>query len=79
MPEADVAELLDEIDLLQFDVATAAIAGRIAPVELKSLDAIHLATARGLGADLQVMYCYDRRLAAAAEAVGIEVRSPGVA
>lgn len=73
----DVRRVLDDVTILSFDVALAALAARIVPPRLRTLDAIHLATARALGADLDAMYCYDRRLGAAAEAVGIEVRSPG--
>jgi predicted nucleic acid-binding protein len=79
VPASEVRRVLDEVVMLSFDVAVAAIAGRIAPPVLRALDAIHLATARALGSDLDVMYCYDRRLAAAAELVGIDVRSPGLA
>lgn len=77
VPEREVEQVLREVTLLSFDVAVAAIAARIAPPVLRALDAIHLATVRGLGADLSAMYCYDRRLADAAAALGIEVRSPG--
>lgn len=79
IPGPIVEDVLDDVAIARFDVAIAALAGRLAPIELRSLDAIHLATARSLGSDLDVMYCYDRRLAAAAEAVGIDVRSPGAA
>lgn len=70
-------ELLDTLVLIGFDVAVAAVAGRAAPATLRTLDAVHLATARAIGVDLAAMYCYDQRLGAVAEAVGIEVRSPG--
>ena len=79
VPDDAVQDVLGDVTLLSLDVAVAAVAGRIAPAGLRALDAIHLATAHGLGADLDVMYCYDRRLANAARAVGIDVRSPGAA
>jgi uncharacterized protein len=44
-------------------------------VDLRSLDAIQLATAQTLALDLFVTY--DRRLAAAARAEGLRVESPG--
>ncbi|MCB0880291.1 MAG: type II toxin-antitoxin system VapC family toxin [Thermoleophilia bacterium] len=74
-----VEELVDRLVLVGFDVAVAAVAGLVEPPALRTLDAIHLATARALGTTLDVMYCYDRRLADAARAVGIDVRSPGAA
>lgn len=43
---------------------------------LRSLDAIHLATARQLGADLRAVVTYDQRMAVAATALGIVVAAP---
>lgn len=51
-------------------------AGRIEPSSVRSLDAIHLATALALGDDLGVLVTYDERLGAAAEANGLAVASP---
>jgi predicted nucleic acid-binding protein len=44
--------------------------------ELRSLDALHLATIVSLGGDLERLYCYDSRLRDAAQALGIEVSQP---
>ena len=44
--------------------------------QVRSLDAIHLASAVRVGA--KQMLVYDRRLAAGAEAVGIEILQPGL-
>jgi predicted nucleic acid-binding protein len=46
------------------------------PPELKSLDAIHLATALSLGHHLAGMVVYDRRLASAARHHGLTVWAP---
>jgi len=46
------------------------------PVSIRSLDAIHLATARSLGADVGVVVTYDDRMADAARGLGLEVASP---
>jgi hypothetical protein len=43
---------------------------------LRSLDAIHLATARLLGAELTALLTYDDRLAKAAVDAGIPVFAP---
>jgi predicted nucleic acid-binding protein len=46
------------------------------PVELRSLDAIHLATAQQLGADLARIITYDDRMAMAATQLGLTVTRP---
>ena len=43
---------------------------------LRTLDAIHLATALDLGRNLDVLVTYDRRMADAAEALGLPVVAP---
>jgi predicted nucleic acid-binding protein len=47
------------------------------PVELRSLDAIHLATAQQLGADLARVVTYDQRMTVAARQLGLTVARPG--
>lgn len=51
-------------------------AGRVGPPALRTLDAIHLATALELGADLAAFVTYDARLADSARALGIPVAAP---
>jgi predicted nucleic acid-binding protein len=46
------------------------------PVELRSLDAIHLATAQQLGTDLGRIVTYDDRMAMAASHLGMTVARP---
>lgn len=46
------------------------------PVELRSLDALHLATILSLGDDAERVYCYDSRLTSAARSLGLEVAEP---
>ena len=55
------------------------LAATVGSPSLRSLDAIHLATALSLGDDLGAFCCYDRRLASEAEAVGLAVLAPGSA
>lgn len=66
---------LDHIDLdreLVDDAAT------LSPgTALRSLDAIHLAAARSIGADLRAVITYDRRMADAAVGLGLAVEAPG--
>ncbi len=52
------------------------IAQRLRPVTLRSLDAIHLASANLLGVDL--ICGYDQRLLVAAEEYGFRTLSPGL-
>ena len=52
-------------------------AGLLDPPSLRSLDAIHLASALDLGRDLEGIVTYDRRLAEAAELNTVTVLSPG--
>jgi predicted nucleic acid-binding protein len=52
-------------------------AATLAPASmLRSLDAIHLATAQLLGADLRAVLTYDVRMAGAAAGLGLVVASP---
>lgn len=51
------------------------IARRLGPLTLRSLDAIHLATATLVGADL--VCAYDKRLLASASELGFRTISPG--
>jgi predicted nucleic acid-binding protein len=43
---------------------------------LRSLDAIHLATALALGDDLDAIMTYDQRMADAARGFGLRVEAP---
>ena len=67
---------LTTVTLLPLDDATLEDAADLQPAELRSLDALHLASAIGLGAELGRFYCYDQRLAAAAATLGVDVRQP---
>jgi uncharacterized protein len=48
------------------------------PGPVRSLDAIHVATAELLGSDLIALVTYDYRMAEAAQGVGLPVVMPGV-
>lgn len=43
---------------------------------LRSLDAIHLASARSIGSDLRVVVSYDQRMMEAAVTIGLSVERP---
>lgn len=51
-------------------------AGRLGPNSLRSLDAIHLATALRLADELEAIVTYDRRVIEGARALGLPVASP---
>lgn len=51
-------------------------AARLEPDTLRSLDALHLATALEIGAELDWLVTYDGRMSAAAETLGLGVLAP---
>jgi predicted nucleic acid-binding protein len=69
--------MLDDVHLITIDDALLEDAATLGPSTLRSLDAIHIATARRLGVDLGRLVTYDHRMATAARALGIEVDAPG--
>ena len=69
-------EVLGRVDLLRINDRILNAAGLLAPPELRSLDAIHLASAEELGGDLRGFVTYDERLAAAAAGRGFRVIRP---
>lgn len=74
---ADAAEAsLRDIALVPIDEAVLTIARRFDPSELRSIDAIHLATALSMGTDLGALFSYDDGLTAAAIAAGLRVLAP---
>lgn len=73
---ASARKLLRSVHLIRIDEPLLDRAGDLHPPDLRSLDAIHLAAALALSADIGVMFAYDNRLKLAAEAFGIEVDSP---
>jgi predicted nucleic acid-binding protein len=68
--------VLARLALVELDHAVMERAGRAEPADLRTLDAIHLATAASLGTDLGALCVYDSRLAEAAASAGIEVIAP---
>lgn len=84
-PLAEVRRLVQDVVLLNIGVSVLATARRTT-VALKTLDAIHLATALQLAHEaegddewIDVFVTYDAKMAAAARDAGFEVASPGVA
>ena len=75
---ARATEVLEGIALVPIDEGILRAAADLAPVGLRTLDAIHVATALSLGDDIASLVAYDRHLAEAAVAAGIRVIAPGV-
>lgn len=77
---AGVPGVLGRLAVYDVDEVVRAAAAAYADPVLRSLDAIHLATADAvLGDDLAAFVTYDRRLADSAAALGMPVESPGTA
>ncbi|MGA3150802.1 MAG: type II toxin-antitoxin system VapC family toxin [Streptosporangiaceae bacterium] len=68
--------VLDLIELVDLDPGIRIVAQAVTPATVRSLDAIHLATALRLGRQLTSFVTYDKRLADAAAAVGLTVHAP---
>ena len=68
--------VLSHIALVRIDDGLLETATRAGPPELRSLDAIHLATARSVEDDLAGVVTYDTRLGRAAARSRIKVWSP---
>jgi uncharacterized protein len=69
-------DALRRIQLLRVNDRVLSDAGAMQPVELRSLDAIHLASAGQLGSSVRQIVTYDERMAEAARAGGWSVASP---
>jgi len=69
-------EALRRIQLLRVQDRVLTDAGRLEPAELRSLDAIHLASAGQLGPSVRQIVTYDERIAGAAQTAGFQVASP---
>lgn len=73
---AAAKRLLRDVAYLELDRALMDQAATLPPLQLRSLDAIHLSGAMTFGADLDAVITYDDRLREAAELHGLSVVSP---
>lgn len=69
-------QALASIDLVRVSDRILRVAGALLPPDLRSLDAIHLATAQELRDELARIVTYDDRMSAAAKMLGFAVASP---
>jgi predicted nucleic acid-binding protein len=72
----DARDWLVDLALLPLDDLLLDRATSLEPAALRSLDALHLATALSIRDDLGVLFTYDKRLAVAAEDHGLPVAGP---
>ena len=73
----EMDEALEAIDYVPMTTEIFVAAGDLEPAALRSLDALHLATALHVADACDAVVTYDRRLAEAATAAGLEVFAPG--
>jgi uncharacterized protein len=75
---ADAIDLLARVELITVTSTLLDEAARLGPPTLRSLDAIHLASALAVRDELSAFVSYDARLLEAASALGLPVASPGL-
>lgn len=68
--------VLARLDLIRVNDRVLSAAALLLPPDLRSLDAIHLATAQQLGGDLDQIATYDVRMISTAELLGLKTSSP---
>lgn len=65
------------MDIVEITPPVLADAASVPPPRLRTLDAIHLATALDLGETVDVLLSYDKLLVEASRAAGLNVAAPG--
>lgn len=73
----DARAWLEGVALLPLDDAVIDTATALSPPTLRSLDALHLATALSIRAEIGAFFTYDQRLAEAAADHGFPIIHPG--
>lgn len=68
--------VIDDLEVLELSAEIAWRAGNVRPPSLRTLDAVHVASALALGPELDAFVTYDGRLADAARALGLPVIQP---
>jgi predicted nucleic acid-binding protein len=72
----DTERVLAQVVLIQLNDAILTGAAALEPPQIRSLDAIHIASARALGGELEAVVTYDARMAEAARGAGLRVEAP---
>ena len=76
VPAAEVQPLINSLTLIRVTSAVCESAGRLSGMGLRSLDAIHLASAMLLSGSLESIVTYDKRMLDAARHLGLSAISP---
>jgi uncharacterized protein len=76
-PTADPQPILARLAFVELDAELARVAAATGSAMVRSLDAIHLASAQRLGSEIAAFVTYDDRQAAAAKLMGLAVEAPG--
>lgn len=71
-----VGEISAGLVLIELTPAIRRAAATLEPGTVRTLDAVHLATAAALGSDVAAILTYDRRMQNAADGLGLTVRAP---
>jgi predicted nucleic acid-binding protein len=74
--KAHVAAAFGGVAVIELSAEVAGAAADLALPTLRTLDAIHVASAQSVGAELAAFVTYDTRQAEAAGAAGLRVESP---
>lgn len=69
-------QVLMQLRLLRLDVKVLTVAAGLLPPGLRSLDAIHIASAQAFQSELRALVTYDYRMAEAANSLGLAVEAP---
>jgi predicted nucleic acid-binding protein len=75
--DADPRQLFALLSFVELDRDLASMAGGTGRPGLRSLDAIHVASALRLGVEIETFITYDTRQSEAARAAGLRVVAPG--
>lgn len=75
--EMQARSVLARVSTINVDERVLVDASAVGPPGLRTLDAIHLASALALGDELEALLTYDARMAEAARSIGIRVEAPG--
>lgn len=74
---AEARAVVGDLDLVPLSLAVQDVAGEFGDPLLRTLDALHLASALLLGEEMTAFVAYDQRLADGAHAAGLGVTAPG--
>ncbi|MDA8400855.1 MAG: type II toxin-antitoxin system VapC family toxin [Actinomycetota bacterium] len=69
-------DVLGRIDMIRVTDKILRAAGVLMPTDLRTLDAIHVASAQLVGTDLGQVVTYDRRMLTALQQLGLKTTSP---